>query len=859
MPFEFKGPGRQEKAPETPADLYVELDRENVEYLWAHQKEILSAYAKPEYLTAPDLCIGLPTGTGKTLVGLLIGEFRRRAKGERVMYLCPTRQLCRQVYDQASKYGLKTVRLDGGAKNRDPQHELRYEQGAAVGIATYATLFNSNPGLSGPEVVICDDSHAAQQWVSGMWSASAKREECPLEFDEIVRVLEPHLSTNLKVDMGSTADSMSIDAVSPIVLVELQDRLLPLFKQIADRRTDDFSWAWRNLADHFETCFLYLTPRRLELRPFLSPVMMHAPFADATQRVYMSATPSADGDLERTFGVKKTKILDADVSAAGRRLILFPRYVKDQDYLDSSIALVRAFGKALILVESSIRAGFWREKLQPAGFEVIETVSNDAATDEFRSASAPVVLVAASRYDGIDLPHEECRLLIVDSAMRAAGLPERFLVDGLSAVAELKDRVRTRVEQAMGRCTRGAADYAVVAVVDEKLTADLTRKHYTEGMRVETQAELSFGLENSLGRSSDDFMAAALAFLTEKETRQRVEEMVREYGEGKTRRAGAEERPLRKSAEFEVEYTSRLWKADYRGAAASAKSAIDALSGGRELDSYQALWHHNLALALHLAYRSTGDSKLRKAVAESLRRGMITLNTTAWLGRLYTWYSGEDMSGEVAAADRQVKRSRLLVELLLELGLDGPTFEKTLAMWQSALASNEARKFETGLANLGRMLGADSRSLSKENGRPDALWVFDDYAAIIEAKTEVSPAKAISLETVRQLNSQAALIRASGAITADHETISVLVTRQHKVNEDAALSAEDATHLDPEDLRTLFARAAGALREARSAGLGLSDQELAEFGLAAFDRVGLAPADIRVLLAASKVGRLQRI
>lgn len=183
MPFEFRGPGRQEKAPETPADLYVELDRENVEYLWGHQKEVLSAYAKPEFVNAPDLCIGLPTGTGKTLVGLLIGEFRRRAGGERVMYLCPTRQLCGQVYDQATKYGLHAVRLDGGAKKRDPLHELRYEQADAIGIATYATLFNSNPGISGPEVVVCDDSHAALQWVTDMWSAAVRREECPLQFD----------------------------------------------------------------------------------------------------------------------------------------------------------------------------------------------------------------------------------------------------------------------------------------------------------------------------------------------------------------------------------------------------------------------------------------------------------------------------------------------------------------------------------------------------------------------------------------------------------------------------------------------------------------------------------------------------
>ncbi|WP_369679951.1 DEAD/DEAH box helicase family protein [Lentzea flaviverrucosa] len=44
-----------------------------------------------------DGAIELPTGAGKTLVGGLIGDFRRRVTGERVAYLCPTKQLARQT------------------------------------------------------------------------------------------------------------------------------------------------------------------------------------------------------------------------------------------------------------------------------------------------------------------------------------------------------------------------------------------------------------------------------------------------------------------------------------------------------------------------------------------------------------------------------------------------------------------------------------------------------------------------------------------------------------------------------------------------------------------------------------------
>jgi hypothetical protein len=35
---------------------------------------------------------------------VLIGEFRRQALNERIAYVCPTRQLARQVGTQAQKY-----------------------------------------------------------------------------------------------------------------------------------------------------------------------------------------------------------------------------------------------------------------------------------------------------------------------------------------------------------------------------------------------------------------------------------------------------------------------------------------------------------------------------------------------------------------------------------------------------------------------------------------------------------------------------------------------------------------------------------------------------------------------------------
>ena len=81
----------------TPAEMYRDLPRRPgaAPALWAHQADTLGRFT--EAADEPDLAVELPTGTGKTLVGLLIAEWNRRNRSERVAYACPTRQLAQQV------------------------------------------------------------------------------------------------------------------------------------------------------------------------------------------------------------------------------------------------------------------------------------------------------------------------------------------------------------------------------------------------------------------------------------------------------------------------------------------------------------------------------------------------------------------------------------------------------------------------------------------------------------------------------------------------------------------------------------------------------------------------------------------
>jgi hypothetical protein len=171
----FKKPTVQTTVPESPDRLFRDLPRRKHASLFDHQGQILRTYVA-KALKASDVALQLPTGSGKTLVGLLLAEWRRRKFGERVVYLCPTRQLVNQVVEEASsKYGLTVEPFTGKVRNYAPEARAAYENADRVAVTTYSSLFNTNPFFSDPEIVIVDDAHASENYIASQWTLQIRR------------------------------------------------------------------------------------------------------------------------------------------------------------------------------------------------------------------------------------------------------------------------------------------------------------------------------------------------------------------------------------------------------------------------------------------------------------------------------------------------------------------------------------------------------------------------------------------------------------------------------------------------------------------------------------------------------------
>ncbi len=95
--------------------LFAKHRSDTVKELWPWQEEILHRYAR----TRGDAAVELPTGAGKTLIGLLGGEHYRRQTKKPVAYLAGTKQLAQQVERWAVDLGFPVVRFEGSKETWD--------------------------------------------------------------------------------------------------------------------------------------------------------------------------------------------------------------------------------------------------------------------------------------------------------------------------------------------------------------------------------------------------------------------------------------------------------------------------------------------------------------------------------------------------------------------------------------------------------------------------------------------------------------------------------------------------------------------------------------------------------------------
>ena len=807
--------------------------------MWSHQEELLDYY-HADHLNTANVALELPTGSGKTLVGLLIAEFRRRSYQERVVYLCPTRQLCSQVHRQSKGYGIPSSLLIGRQTDYDLNDFVAYQRAETIAITTYSGLFNTNPRIDDPEVVICDDAHAADQHIASLWSMKISREENEQLFEGVVSLLAPAITEDMRrrINSGGPWDGSWVDLIPiPKYLNCIEDLADTLEAHVGDT---NLQHPWKILQGHLDACNIYLAPDSILIRPLIAPTSTHMPFSRARQRVFMSATLGKGGEIERSTGVKIIDRLPIprgwDTRGIGRRLILFLDLLQSEEEVEKVIDRLVLDGPRTLALVKDNRTLEHLKKHYKDDVNVFTALDIETSIEVFLESEKPAMLLLANRYDGLDLSGDTCRSMLLFGLPAATDLQERFFLERLGARAQLRDRIRTRITQGFGRCSRDEYDYALILAVGSDLLKWCCTASNIEGMHSELQAEISFGLENSRGRTVEEFEELFNAFMDQDEDWEAANQDILQRRNSIECHEDDVVSALAKSAKHEIESVYAAWQQDYERAYICAVKATEALAGGHDLKPYRAYWHLSASTAAFEQSIAHRKETWRHRFEDHVRRAKACTYSLRWLSSLADVVGGEGAAGgELSVQIEEVER------LLEEWHLTGPHFERSLATARECITADEAKKFDRGLKQVGRMLGCEAKAWSPDTeGAPDGLWnLVSGTSIVFECKSNSKPDHPVELSSIRQAATHEEWLKSQGEIGETTKVITVLVTPRTTIRSGGRACSADLRVVQPDLIRRFFNIAADLLNTLRIEARGISEEQLSELIARSYRQKGL--------------------
>lgn len=807
-------------------------------YLRGPQQDVLREYAE-RATTAADVAFELPTGTGKTSVGLLAAEWKRGAGG-RPVFLSLTNQLAGQVLAEGKRLNVPCADLRGTKDTRDPGEEGRYRTGAAIGVTTYSNLFNVNPVIKDPEVIVCDDAHGAERYVADMWTVTVPAKDGAL-YSTLLAALRPGLSES---QLRAVLDKSSVLGVEMPDVHGHPECLAALATALDAAVADPARFGWRMIKNRLRSCLFLVSPHEVTIRPLVPPTHTHAPFANARQRIYMSATLGGESDLQRAYGIQKIEMIRAKSTQWGRRYVFVPGTYRDEAEAEQVVAsvwdsmrtrravLLAPSDRTLQKTYSALEGRMTTRPTRMGAQDVADTI------DGFTS-STNAILALAGRYDGLDLPDDQCRLLIMAESPAAVNPLERHLIERWKMGPVLRRRERTRLIQGMGRCTRSPTDFAVIIWLGQSLVHAATSPALLQGLPAELAAEIRWGIEQC---SSDPaaLVAMVLGLLDDPEYRKMADAGIQgiQANQPKPQLKDYEE-----AGADEVRYAKAMWDENFGHAFRVAREIADRLTSP-DLSGYRAWWEYLSSAAAALA----GD---RATEQECLRRGSQCGVNAGWLNRLLH-HRGTVIPEEKGRGIEP--NAEELWDTLNAWGWQGPTFEKQLGLMLSRLNATAHVDYHQGLESLGRCFGARTTRRT-DPGVPDVVWSFPtDFHIAFEAKTEKKAGAALSKGDIAEARGHADWVKDKLCQDpARAQVATVVVAPSPALHQVALPFAGDLYYIAPPRLLDIAGRVAEGVRRIRLTYAGREFPEVALPFSADMRSAGLDIESLRKLLLSEQL------
>jgi hypothetical protein len=498
----------------SPRELFDLLPNkhERYEYLRDVQSEVLDAWS--DRRNSRDLTIKMNTGSGKTVVGLLVLKSCLNEGIGPAVYVAPSPYLVSQVLREAQELALEAT---------EDAESLRFASGKAILVVNVYKLINGlsvfGVGEAGPKIrigtLLVDDAHACLETAEDQFTLTAGTPA----HDELLTLFEKDLTQQSEpsfLDLKS-GDPHTTMLVPFWAWASKQSEVVRILHSHA--KDTAFKFSLPLLKAHLPFCRCAFGSGKVEISPRCLPISAIPSFGAAKRRIFMSATFRDDSILVTHFDADAESLRQVVTPKSGGdigdRMILVPQEanpeITDVD-LRSFFADVATKHNVVVIVPSTFRTQFWKGVAS-------RILDSDTLEDGVKALKAGHVglVVLNNKYDGIDLPKSACHVLVIDGLPDVRRRIDKIDEGALTGSATTTSQSIQRIEQGMGRGVRSKDDHCAVFLMGRSLTSRLyaheALNFFTSATRA--QLELSGQLASQLrGGTTADFRGALDLFLS---------------------------------------------------------------------------------------------------------------------------------------------------------------------------------------------------------------------------------------------------------------------------------------------------------------------------------------------------------
>lgn len=756
-----------------PREIFLSLTNKSTKYngyLRDVQTEVLELWYQNR--NKKDNIIKMNTGSGKTVVGLLLLKSCINENKGKCVYVVPDNYLVEQVIKEANDLGINVT------KDID---NINFISGKAILVINIHKLINGKSvfGINGKidiDSILIDDVHSCLEIAETKSMISINREKYTKLYQDILDMFYDSLKQQNESNLINIKDRDYASSPMLVPFWDFNNKITELLNKFKDYKQEDiFKFNAPMIIDMLELCDCCISYDCIEISMRNLPIYKISSFENANRRIFMSATLEDDSILIRDFDIDpniNNVICPKNATDIGDRLIITPQAINPNitdEEIKYQLKELSKHYRIVVIVPSCRRAIYWND--------VADRIFNNDNINSINNYNLGLDILI-NRYDGIDLKDDKCRVIVIDGLPNASTNYDQIKESMLSSSDDILREKVQKIEQGMGRGVRSNEDFCGIIIMGSKMPKILYDKQTRKYFSVATlkQIELSEMIVESMERKDiKEFFEVLQLCLN------RNEEWTR----------------ISRSVVSELKYKNKLnipnREVKFRRAcnellAKNYNSAIKILEEYINEEKNEVLkGYAQMILAKYINLINPNRAQEVLLSAKKLNKNIIApINGIR--------YQKTDMYNEQAKElqnfikNNNIKPNEYLI--MINDILSNLNFESS---------HNE---FEESIRLLGKYIGLFSERPEKEynNGGPDNLWgMGDNLYYVIECKNE-SNSTEISKRDCGQLhNSKSWFYKEYGS---KFKCIPIIIHRNNKF-EKSASPEEDFRILDKDNLDLL--------------------------------------------------------